>query len=161
MIVRAKEDLDKHLTKDKEYESLRETDESYYVKNDEGVVSEYFKRRFEEIKESIFKKGDRVYNHNCGWLTISEESGYFCHCLDENRNLVIVQPVNLSFTEYAITGFSQERPLELPEVGELCLFSDDECIWYISEFNAKGTFNNILYTKDSGSFKYCKRVKFL
>jgi len=41
------------------------------------------------------------------------------------------------------------------------LFSDDECIWYISEFNAKGTFNNMFYTKGSGSFKYCKRVKFL
>jgi len=59
------------------------------------------------------------------------------------------------FREYCKWRFE-----ELPEVGELCFFSDDEISWYINEFNGKGAFNNMFYTKGIGSFKYFKRVKF-
>ena len=95
------------------------------------------------------------------WLTIDGNNGNFYYFVDDNENRISIRPIDLSFTEYAIQGFSQERPVELPEVGEVCLFSDDEYSWYIRDFKERGVPSYPFRVKGSGAFKYCKRVKFL
>jgi len=49
MIVRAKEDLNEHLTKGENYPVLDECYIRYQIENDKGVVGEYFKCRFETL----------------------------------------------------------------------------------------------------------------
>ena len=111
---------------------------------------------------SIFKVDDKVYNHNYGWATVIENGSYSYLCLAENGETFEIQAkIDLSFTEYTISGFSQERLIELPEIGELCLFSNNEVNWSIGEFNGIGVTNRLFFTKGDGSFKYFKRVKFL
>ena len=134
MKVIAKEDLITHLTKQKGYKVISECADFYVIVNDIGEKDNYSKWRFEVVEESIFKKGDKVYNHHYGWLTIDGNNGNFYYFVDDNEKRISIRPIDLSFTEYTITGFSQEPPLELPEVGEVCLFSDDEIKWFIKEF---------------------------
>jgi hypothetical protein len=87
---------------------------------------------------SIFKVGDKVYHIEYGWGIIEEVI----------NSSILIKIINghaeerywfntklLSFTEYTLQGFSQERPIELPEVGELCLVRDkDHHSWIVKEF---------------------------
>jgi len=161
MKVKANENLARFLTKDKEYEVIRETEEYYYIKNNTGIVGGVFKHRFDVVTDSIFKEGDKVYNHIFGWATVKGVAGNYCVLLDEKNATYGIDSGHLSFTEYTQTGFSQERPIELPEIGEVCLFSDFEVTWCISEFNGYGSLEYPFGTFDLGDFKHCKRVKFL
>jgi len=108
-----------------------------------------------------FKVGDKVYEYWLGWLTVEDIENDMCFLCDEMNVEFCVPCRELSFTEYTLTGFSQERPIELPEVGELCLFSDFEVTWCISEFNGYGSLEYPFGTFALGDFKHCKRVKFL
>ena len=110
---------------------------------------------------NIFKEGYKVYHHICGWLTVDDIQNEMCFLHDENNTVVCIPCKELSFTEYTLTGFSQERPIDLPEIGEICLFSDFEVVWCISQFNGYGSLDYPFGTFDLGDFKYCKRVKFL
>lgn len=70
--------------------------------------------------DSVFKNNDRVYHYIYGWGTVIDmgKSVVF----DEKLNMVMdVYPQRhlLSFTRYIIEGFSQERPKELPKVGQI------------------------------------------
>ena len=70
----------------------------------------------------MFKVGDRVFNYQYGWGTINEELTKFILVLFDNCKSVSIpfakdgketsrsERPTLSFTEYTIQGFSQERP---------------------------------------------------
>jgi len=78
-----------------------------------------------------FKKGDKVYDRHHGWGVVCRRiwnsTGYcievefkhgFESYTDDGRNYSELEPT-LSFTEYTLEGFSQERPEPLPEKGQL------------------------------------------
>ena len=87
------------------------------------------------MEKEIFKVGDKVYHAYYGWGEVHSIDG------DEDNPINVdfkgfimsftkdgkedVKELNslLSFTEYTLQGFSQERPIVLPEYGELCLMS--------------------------------------
>lgn len=89
--------------------------------------------------KEVFKKGDRIFHIQFGWGVIIEEIN--CH---GNLKIAFDKPVPqwdwfdvsfISFTEYTLQGFSQKRPIELPEVGELCLVKDfKDSVWKAREF---------------------------
>jgi hypothetical protein len=126
--------------------------------------------------ETNFKVGDRVFHLQHGWgeVTIidTEESYPITVCFNNNEMYRFTKEgrVNswektptLSFTEYTLQGFTQERPIVLPEVGELCLMrdSDDEDwkAFMFKEYNSKYLFPFI--TKRGFAFKQMKRIKIL
>lgn len=102
------------------------------------------------MEKEIFKAGDRVYHIEYGWGVVKDNK---CdHVINfpivvefKEHNLIVFsndgkeiigskQPT-LSFTEYTLQGFTQERPIVLPEVGELCLVREDESMaWRVREF---------------------------
>ncbi len=117
------------------------------------------------MENKIFKVGDRVYHFDFGWgviddisesendlhpiqVTFEEDTKYFT--IDGRYN-DYSKNKSLSFTEYTLQGFSQERLIELPEFGELCLVrNEDNEEWIL------GKFDSCVY--DDG---YLYRVKYL
>ena len=95
----------------------------------------------ESIK-NIFKVGDKVYLYPLGWGDIQYESDYDYSIYFESIEAVryIGGDVRklLSFTEYTLKGFSQERPEELPDVGQVVwvrkIFPSE---WIIGHFREK------------------------
>jgi hypothetical protein len=89
-------------------------------------------------KKSVFEVGDKVYDHFFGWgevidvykgyseypIHVSYPSVNACYMID-GRYFDRLNP-SLSFTEYTLEGFSQERPEELPEKGQIVWVRDDE-----------------------------------
>jgi hypothetical protein len=99
------------------------------------------------MNKEIFKVGDSVYCALFGWGVVSniDESTIYPICVDFKNDSNISYTFNgryyknskqtLSFTEYILENFSQERPVELPKVGELCLVRDkDHHSWIVKEF---------------------------
>lgn len=101
--------------------------------------------------EQIFKKGDRVFCYNFGgWGTVSEVLGYHLEfrirCsfpvgsasfTSEGRFYNDGPPI-LSFTEYTLEGFSQERPEPLPKKGQIVWVRDWEGqSWFIAHYVQK------------------------
>jgi len=129
------------------------------------------------MKETVFKVGDKVYCVLYGWgkvkdissevsfpITVEfngegDEEIYYSRDGKYNFN----SSPTLSFTEYTLNGFSQERPMELPEVGEEIMVSNDGEHWVIGKFRE--------YTKrsdhpievaiygDRYNYKYFKRLR--
>lgn len=93
--------------------------------------------------DSIFKTNDRVYHHHYGWGIIKEiHYGVNKRILiefDDTPNLVREmfneKPV-LSFTEYKLVGFSQERPEELPKKGQI--------VWVRGKFRSEWTIGHFI-----------------
>jgi hypothetical protein len=102
--------------------------------------------------DTIFKKGDKVFHYHYGWGTIKKTSydlvedypltinfgkqGDFCFTID-GRELFCEKP-SLSFTEYKLDGFSQERPENLPKLGEVVWVRDrDNEDWIVRHFLRK------------------------
>lgn len=92
--------------------------------------------------ENIFKQGDRVFDIRYGWGVVEEVITAvvvkFDSCvMDRNHYWGRLLGV-LSFTEYTLEGFSQERPEELPNKGDIVWvrgeFPDD---WTIGHFIKK------------------------
>lgn len=95
--------------------------------------------------EDIFKVGDRVFCYNFGgWGTVikKNESNYapfrircsfpigdasFTH---DGRFYKDSPPI-LSFTEYTLEGFSQERPEELPSRGDIVWIKEMDTKMYV------------------------------
>ena len=132
--------------------------------------------KYIEESKQIFKVGDKVFDFSYGWGNIVEYSERInarypikVEFGDETEEYTkegclydgVTNPT-LSFTEYTLQGFSQERPIELPEVGELCLVSDSGRDWYCIKFggyNPKVTDPYISLNGDG--WRYIKRIKIL
>lgn len=124
--------------------------------------------------ETIFKVGDKVWD-----MSISNEVGEVVEIIQgynypirvEFKNDVITYTFDgiintghlktLSFTPYTFEGFSQERPKKEPEIGSLCLFSDD-----VVEFRNNNGYVDFLlekaidYTAQDGSYwRFCKQIE--
>jgi hypothetical protein len=132
--------------------------------------------------ETVFKKGDKVFHICYGWGEVIEVNADEIYglvvnfhnkdekggemedlfTLDGKEYLQDLRSI-LSFTEYTIQGFSQERPIVLPEVGELCLFSDGENrTWILKEFICYKPEETLPYiTKGDVPYKLMKRIKIL
>jgi hypothetical protein len=116
------------------------------------------------MSKEVFKKGDKVYHVLHGWGLISSIESldigvdFVCNArwLSREKNI-------LSFTEYTLQGFSQERPIELPEVGELCLFRNFDCDdWLVRKFNSLSLDMPRKYiTTANNTYRQMKRIKIL
>ena len=134
------------------------------------LLTELIEKEMGNLKE-IFKIEDRVFHYVNGWGNIIEivfEDGYKLIKVDfDNRvcNSFTHEHIKLlSFTEYTLQGFSLERPIELPEVGELCLVSQaEDSKWAVRKFIRydkkficlSGHGNNEI------EWEYMKRIKIL
>jgi hypothetical protein len=86
----------------------------------------------------IFKKGDKVYDHAYGWGKVCDINdnnfgvfvsfGYSKSSYKQDGSEYHHKPPTLSFTEYTLEGFSQERPKEpLPfKAGDVVYVCDDK-----------------------------------
>ena len=127
------------------------------------------------MKAEIFKERDRVFCTIYGWgIVIRNESNSFYSVYVEFDNSSrtkftydgrILKESNptLSFTEYTLQGFSQERPAVLPEVGELCLVRDkDNHSWSVRKFVSYIPNAEFPYvTEDDVPYTQIKRIKIL
>lgn len=100
------------------------------------------------MKETVFKVGDKVYCVIYGWGKVTDISpevsfpievtfgvdGVERRCYTLDGKFDYNSQPTLSFTEYTLNGFSQERPIELPELGEEIMVSDDGKTWVIGIF---------------------------
>ena len=95
----------------------------------------------------IFKKGDKVFDHSYGWGVVESDSfsedrpiwvnfwGQKCSYTQDGREDSECAPT-LSFTEYTLEGFSQERPEPLPEKGQLVYVRfDNDSTWEMRYFS--------------------------
>ena len=86
--------------------------------------------------KTIFKEGDRVFDQDYGWGSVKhikkdnafpikvEYNKEFNMTYTEDGKPFLESVPKLSFTEYTLQGFSQERPMTLPEVGEMILVAN-------------------------------------
>lgn len=127
------------------------------------------------MEKTVFKKGDKVFHIGYGWGEVIEIRNVDSFPVVVNFNNEYIRFSNkgteffedkmplLSFTEYTLQGFSQERPMEFPEAGEEVMVSDNLTEWYIYEFVKYIKEENYPYlvkinTKDY-AFKYIKRLR--
>ena len=129
--------------------------------------------------ETVFKIGDKVFHICYGWgevikvdsdkrfgliimFNYKDVESEECFSLDGKEFEFDLRSI-LSFTEYTLQGFSQERPIILPEVGELCLVRDSpDHFWIAKTFGSYNPKNTFQYTMvDKLSYRYIKRIKIL
>jgi hypothetical protein len=126
--------------------------------------------------KTVFKVGDKVFDIKYGWGVVNRIDDGECHPVHVSffiktesykydGSIIEYASPSLSFTEYTLQGFSQERPVALPEVGELVLVRNQEIErWRTFEFHS---FDGLLYNCLTGyqdgfiAFKECKRFKFI
>jgi hypothetical protein len=129
--------------------------------------------------ETVFKEGDKVFCIIHGWGTVIKisKTGSFpiLVLFTNNDGDEVTSSFTLdgryfenftqllSFTENTLQGFSQERPIELPEVGELCLVRDyDGCEWKAVIFKVYYPNNEYPYYSERNiGYKQMKRIKIL
>ena len=92
--------------------------------------------------KTIFKEKDIVYVTSLGWGMVidagcSTPDGWVG--IETNSGRIIhVDTYFVSFTEYTLEGFSQERPEELPKKGQIVWGRDYEFqSWHIYHFSHK------------------------
>lgn len=121
--------------------------------------------------ETVFKKGDRVYDAMLGWGEIIDfnylkryfnvlfdtgTSIYYCEdgALYDYENRNQFKPT-LSFTEYTLEGFSQEWPEELPNIGDVVWVRDhDKDFWIVSHFIKKVDNKYIVSNNNPFTYSY-------
>ena len=115
--------------------------------------------------KEIFKVEDKVFDFKYGWGFVYDARCPIIVRFSEYTVSYAKKDLKtLSFTEYTLQGFSQERPIELPEVGELCLVRDDESLpWRVREFAFEyhGTFNVKEPCGSTDCYVHMKRIKIL
>jgi hypothetical protein len=126
------------------------------------------------MEKKIFKAGDRVFDIVWGWgvvtsrtgrhIEVKFESDIYQAFTHDGKYKTDSKPT-LSFTEYTLQGFSQERPVILPEVGELCLVKDYKTdSWLVRVF---AEYKHGLFIckevdgEDEVKWNYIKRIKIL
>lgn len=101
--------------------------------------------------EQIFKDDDRVFHIQYGWgevidvtcfdVSVKFDTGDIRHISGDAGEL-------LSFTEYTLEGFSQDRLVELPKIGQVVWGKNiDQVDWHIGYFH--------IFDRNSISLKYC------
>lgn len=128
------------------------------------------------MKKDIFKVGDSVYCLIHGWGIVStiDKCGDFPVGVDFKDESNVGYTTDgryfanakrtLSFTEYILENFSQERPIVLPEVGELCLVRDEYSeTWKVRSFLFEngGAFYIKARCGATDGYKQMKRIKIL
>jgi hypothetical protein len=123
-----------------------------------------------------FKTGDKVYHIEYGWGEVKpslEAYGpypvrvdfdkFVVYFTKEGKEDVKAAEPMLSFTKYTFTNFSQERPIELPQGGEICLASICGVKWELEHFAYREKeYNTHPYVMGNGSrWRYIKRIKLL
>ena len=106
----------------------------------------------------IFRENDKVYHMQYGWGTVTSvikeiKAGAYCVDVEfENNSASFTEDgkefdedwvATLSFTEYTFDGFSQKRPVDLPEKGEPILVkNNNHNEWFLAYFEGaeKGYF---------------------
>lgn len=127
------------------------------------------------MEKTVFKKGDRVFHIEYGWGEVIKDDDNFsfpiivkfedmeqASFLATGKELPeSLQPL-LSFTEYTLQGFSQERPIELPSYGECVFYSFDDVNWRIASFETYSDGMILLRAEiTNGVTKtfFCKNIK--
>jgi hypothetical protein len=94
--------------------------------------------------ETIFKKWDRVYHFVYGWgnIVYIADDGFPLEVEFDNRKSpykdMFKDGYLLSFSEYTLEGFSQERPEELPKRGQVVWVRDEfPSDWIVGHFFKK------------------------
>lgn len=94
-----------------------------------------------ENKQEIFKVGDKVFDIRYGWGEVVDTSSYNYIIVQFDIKSVIQYHKDnkvLSFTEYTLQGFSQERPEILPKRGDIVWVRDEDWQpWRIAHFYEK------------------------
>lgn len=116
--------------------------------------------------KTVFKIGDKVFHYSYGWGEIIDllSEDEWVKIRFKDAEFAFIGYNYISFTEYTLQGFSQERPIELPEVGELCLVRDyDTHEWKCRVyFGYDSKSSNSKFLTDSGeAFMQLKRIKIL
>lgn len=95
--------------------------------------------------KDIFRKGDRVFHIQYGWGKVNKVFDYEginvveCKFIINDRTISFIIDNKLqnllSFTEYSLCGFSDQRPEQLPKKGQVVWVRDrDDQAWYVSMF---------------------------
>lgn len=127
--------------------------------------------------KTVFKEGDKVYCivnghgfvekivcNNSYPVRVEFENGDSDQYKSDGRLYDNSLPT-LSFTEYTLQGFSQERPTKKPEIGSLCLFSDNKSnfennIGVVGILKSSHNLDSYRYEHGSGGFfKFCKQIE--
>ncbi len=100
--------------------------------------------------ENIFKLGDKVFDVRYGWGEVyaALDSDTWPVLVDFGNNLHEEYTLDgraydefprvLSFTEYTLEGFSQDRPEELPNIGDIVWVREYGSVdWRVSHFFGK------------------------
>ena len=116
------------------------------------------------MDKEIFKVGDKVFHIEYDWGVIENINGsYYYITFGTYGTRIHCEHNILSFTEYTLQGFSQERPIILPEVGELCLMKDyDSQTWKAVEFKGYDKTKTLPFISvNNFSYQELKRIKIL
>jgi hypothetical protein len=92
--------------------------------------------------KTIFKLKDVVYVTSFGWGIVIDAG---CSTLEgwvgietNSGRIIHVDTYLVSFTEYTLDGFSQDRPEDLPNEGDIVWVKDeDDEFWQIGHFYKK------------------------
>ena len=89
--------------------------------------------------ETIFNVGDRVFDIRWGWGEVVEIIiGDYLIKFDTQKNPTLYNKVAIqmvSFTEYELEGFTQERPEVLPEEGQVVWVRNNSISdWEVTHF---------------------------
>jgi hypothetical protein len=112
------------------------------------ILNDYVKQEIKDImKKEIFKVGDSVYCALFGWGIVSkiDEHKIYPVCVDFKNKLNVCYTFDgryyenskrtLSFSEYILENFSQERPIELPKIGEdILVYDENNNEWILRQF---------------------------
>ncbi len=121
--------------------------------------------------DTVFKKGDRVFDAMLGWGETTNFNNYKRNfevlfdtgtriVYEEDGSIYDYQERNcfkptLSFTEYKLEGFTQERPEVLPNKGDVVWVRDhDEAFWIVVHFIKKVDNKYIVSNNNPFTYSY-------
>lgn len=132
----------------------------------------FIETKKQDMEKQIFKVGDRVYDINSGWgKVISVRSDLYPIRVDfashsesysKDGKYCMTMKATLSFTEYALEGFSQEREHEFKD-GDLVWVRDNDLqMWQVRFLKTvkQTQFQFVCYdnqdkSSDTSCWKYC------
>lgn len=111
------------------------------------------------MEKQIFKIGDKAYNHKYGWGKVTDvkyAKGRFLYNIEFIEVWDMFDDSSLSFTEYTLDGFSQERSINYEEYigkwGVFKKFTETKAIGKLKRYNPNKTYsflmeNGVEYTR--------------